>query len=175
MTSQAPQAGGHHRRSQLEPAASRSRHHSTGHQGTDRKTKIVAQIRTQTFPLPFLFEKKTHFFEFFKMVFEAARREEAERTRVYTALLGVGYFGQVKEEANEGVSTENYDNFSKFLSRILGIPNDLPNGVFKLFMDTLDVIISEAKKAGRYDRGIMDQGTQLAQVRGGSSSVDGFM
>ena len=38
-------------------------------------------------------------------------------------------------------------------------------------MDTLDVIISEAKKAGRYDRGIMDQGTQLAQVRGGSSSI----
>ena len=32
-------------------------------------------------------------------------------------------------------------------------------------MDTLGVIISEAKKAGRYDRGIMDLGTQLDSVR----------
>ena len=83
---------------------------------------------------------------------------------VYTALLGVGYFCQVKEEDSEGVSTKN-DDISKFLNRILGIPVHLQNGVFKLFMDTLGAIVSEAKKAGRYDRGIMDLGTQLDSVR----------
>jgi C-terminal domain on Strawberry notch homologue len=84
---------------------------------------------------------------------------------VYTALLGVGYFGQGKEEEDESFSTKSYDNISKFLNRILGIPVDLQNRLFKLYMDTLGVIISEAKKAGRYDRGIMDLGTEHDSVR----------
>ena len=42
---------------------------------------------------------------------------------------------------------------------------DLQNRVFKHFMVTLGVIISEAKKAGRYDKGIMDLGTQHDSVR----------
>ena len=92
---------------------------------------------------------------------------------LHSALQGVGYFGASKEDGSEAEEvadtdaalTKNYNSIPKFLNRILGLPVDLQNRVFKHFMDTLGVIISEAKKAGRYDKGIMDLGTQHDSVR----------
>jgi hypothetical protein len=51
-----------------------------------------------------------------------------------------------------------YSNCMIFLAcinRILGMPVDLQNRLFKYFTDTLNAIITQAKKSGRFDMGIL--------------------
>lgn len=71
------------------------------------------------------------------------------------ALVGVGII--VNSEAMPGVLSldKDYNNISKFLNRILGMPVELQNRLFKYFTDTLAAIISQAKKMGRFDLGIL--------------------
>lgn len=75
------------------------------------------------------------------------------------ALVGVGLI--VNSETNPGVLSldKDYNNISKFLNRILGMPVDLQNRVFKYFNDTLTTIINRERKVGRFDLGIL--GKQL--------------
>ncbi|XP_015914780.1 protein strawberry notch homolog 1 [Parasteatoda tepidariorum] len=68
---------------------------------------------------------------------------------------------------------KDYNNMSKFMNRILGLPVDLQNRLFQYFTDTLDAVIAQAKKAGRYDLGILDLGTGGDQVK--REKVDMFM
>lgn len=71
------------------------------------------------------------------------------------ALVGVGLI--VNSEAMPGVLSldKDYNNISKFLNRILGMPVELQNRLFKYFTDTLNAIITQAKKLGRFDLGIL--------------------
>jgi C-terminal domain on Strawberry notch homologue len=54
---------------------------------------------------------------------------------------------------------------SKFLNRILGMPVELQNRLFQYFTDTLAAIVSQAKKTGRYDLGILDVGVGGEHVK----------
>ncbi|EDS41324.1 conserved hypothetical protein [Culex quinquefasciatus] len=74
------------------------------------------------------------------------------------ALVGVGLI--VNSEQMPGVLSldKDYNNISKFLNRILGMPVELQNRLFKYFTDTLVAIIDQAKKRGRFDLGILDLG-----------------
>ncbi|XP_058836760.1 protein strawberry notch isoform X2 [Topomyia yanbarensis] len=74
------------------------------------------------------------------------------------ALVGVGLI--VNSEHMPGVLSldKDYNNISKFLNRILGMPVELQNRLFKYFTDTLAAIIEQAKKRGRFDLGILDLG-----------------
>ncbi|XP_017102431.2 protein strawberry notch isoform X1 [Drosophila bipectinata] len=74
------------------------------------------------------------------------------------ALVGVGII--VNSESHPGVLSldKDYNNISKFLNRILGCPVDLQNRLFKYFTDTMTAIILQAKRAGRFDLGIVDLG-----------------
>lgn len=71
------------------------------------------------------------------------------------ALVGVGMI--INNEASPGNLTldKDYNNISKFLNRILGMPVELQNRLFKYFTDVLHHIITQAKKAGRFDLGIL--------------------
>lgn len=71
------------------------------------------------------------------------------------ALVGVGLI--VNSESMPGVLSldKDYNNISKFLNRILGMPVDLQNRLFKYFTDTLNATVSTAKKSGRFDLGIL--------------------
>lgn len=75
------------------------------------------------------------------------------------ALVGVGLI--VNSESMPGVLSldKDYNNISKFLNRILGMPTELQNRLFKYFTDTLEAIIAQAKKMGRFDLGILDLGS----------------
>ncbi|KMQ97410.1 protein strawberry notch [Lasius niger] len=83
---------------------------------------------------------------------------------VADALVGVGLI--CNSESTPGVLTldKDYNNMSKFLNRILGMPVDLQNRLFKYFTDTLNAIITQAKKTGRFDMGILDLGTSGENV-----------
>ena len=80
------------------------------------------------------------------------------------ALVGVGLI--CNSETNPGVLAldKDYQNISKFLNRILGMPVDLQNRLFQYFTDTLAAIVTTAKKSGRYDLGILDLGTEEAKI-----------
>lgn len=55
-------------------------------------------------------------------------------------------------------------NMTRFLNRLLGLPVDLQNLVFRYFTDTLAEIIKRVKRAGRWDGGILDYGATGEQV-----------
>ena len=74
---------------------------------------------------------------------------------IQNALVGVGL---IMKDNNIYQLDKDYNNISKFLNRILGMPVDLQNRFFTYFTDTLSTIITQAKKTGKYDLGILDLG-----------------
>ncbi|RVE49107.1 hypothetical protein evm_006228 [Chilo suppressalis] len=84
---------------------------------------------------------------------------------VASALVGVGLI--VNSEAAPGVLSldKDYNNMSKFLNRILGMPVELQNRLFKYFTDTLTAVMEQAKRSGRFDLGILDLGSAGECVR----------
>lgn len=83
---------------------------------------------------------------------------------VADALVGVGII--INSDSMPGVLMldKDYNNMSKFLNRILGMPVELQNRLFKYFTDTLQAIISQAKKAGRFDLGILGKLFQVSFI-----------
>lgn len=59
------------------------------------------------------------------------------------------------EDSSKVTLGKKYNNISRFLNRILGLPVELQNGLFKYFTDVLNHIITEAKKSGTFDLGIL--------------------
>ena len=55
-------------------------------------------------------------------------------------------------------------NMSRFLNRLLGLPVVLQNQVFSYFTDTLEEVTRRAKRAGRWDGGILDIGASGEHV-----------
>ena len=47
---------------------------------------------------------------------------------------------------------KGHNDMSKFLNRILGMHVEKQNMLFKYFADTLNAIISQAKRTGKYDQ-----------------------
>ncbi|KAJ8712674.1 hypothetical protein PYW08_007978 [Mythimna loreyi] len=84
---------------------------------------------------------------------------------VASALVGVGLI--VNSETAPGVLQldKDYNNMSKFLNRILGMPVELQNRLFKYFTDTLAAVMEQAKRSGRFDLGILDLGSCGERVR----------
>ncbi|XP_037292604.1 protein strawberry notch isoform X3 [Manduca sexta] len=84
---------------------------------------------------------------------------------VASALVGVGLI--VNSDAAPGVLSldKDYNNMSKFLNRILGMPVELQNRLFKYFTDTLTAVMEQAKRSGRFDLGILDLGSAGEVVR----------
>lgn len=86
-------------------------------------------------------------------------------TDVAGALVGVGLI--VNSETSPGVLSldKDYNSISKFLNRILGMPVELQNRLFKYFTDTLAAIIAKEKRMGRFDLGILDLGAGGENVK----------
>uniref|UniRef100_A0A7M4FHR5 Protein strawberry notch homolog 1 n=1 Tax=Crocodylus porosus TaxID=8502 RepID=A0A7M4FHR5_CROPO len=73
---------------------------------------------------------------------------------VRQGLIGVGL---INVEDRSGILTldKDYNNIGKFLNRILGMEVHQQNALFQYFSDTLNAVIQNAKKNGRYDMGIL--------------------
>ncbi|XP_018098011.1 protein strawberry notch homolog 1 isoform X6 [Xenopus laevis] len=83
---------------------------------------------------------------------------------VRQGLIGVGL---INVEDRSGILTleKDYNNIGKFLNRILGMEVHQQNSLFQYFSDTLNAVIQNAKKNGRYDMGILDLGSGDEKVR----------
>ncbi|KAM6341122.1 LOW QUALITY PROTEIN: protein strawberry notch homolog 1 [Alca torda] len=79
---------------------------------------------------------------------------------VRQGLIGVGL---INVEDRSGILTldKDYNNIGKFLNRILGMEVHQQNALFQYFSDTLNAVIQNAKKNGRYDMGILDLGSGI--------------
>lgn len=71
---------------------------------------------------------------------------------VTRALAGVGL---VNIQRRIAYLENDYNNVTKFLNRILGLPVDLQNRLFKYYTDVLQHIVTKVKKSGRYDLEIL--------------------
>ncbi|XP_067862331.1 protein strawberry notch homolog 1 isoform X3 [Heptranchias perlo] len=83
---------------------------------------------------------------------------------VRQGLIGVGL---INMEDRSGLLTldKDYNNIGKFLNRILGMEVHQQNALFQYFADTLNAVIQNAKKNGRYDMGILDLGSGDEKVK----------
>ncbi|XP_065831305.1 protein strawberry notch homolog 1-like isoform X2 [Oscarella lobularis] len=78
---------------------------------------------------------------------------------VKKALIGVGFL------SNEGMQdNKDMSNISRFLNRILGVEVNLQNTLFAYFVETLNTVIAQAKKAKAWDEGILDVGSRGENV-----------
>lgn len=84
---------------------------------------------------------------------------------VIEALVGVGLIYKSKEIPGMFSLDKDYNNIAKFLNRILGIPVQLQNRLFRYFTDTFHAIIRQAKRTGRFDMGILDLGASKDNIR----------
>ena len=48
-------------------------------------------------------------------------------------------------------------NLPKFLNRLLGVPVKLQNQLFNYFADTLNMLVQQAKRMGKWDGGILGE------------------
>uniref|UniRef100_A0A673KPF7 Protein strawberry notch homolog 1 n=1 Tax=Sinocyclocheilus rhinocerous TaxID=307959 RepID=A0A673KPF7_9TELE len=97
-------------------------------------------------------------------------------SEIRNGLIGVGL---INVEDRSGVLSldKDYNNIGKFLNRILGMEVHQQNALFQYFADTLNAVIQNAKKSGRYDMGILDLGSgdeKVKKVDGDHTSSDGF-
>ncbi|XP_072908101.1 protein strawberry notch homolog 1 [Hemitrygon akajei] len=83
---------------------------------------------------------------------------------VRQGLIGVGL---INMEDRSGLLSldKDYNNIGKFLNRILGMEVHQQNALFQYFSDTLNAVIQNAKKNGRYDMGILDLGSGDEKVK----------
>ncbi|XP_030625097.1 protein strawberry notch homolog 1 [Chanos chanos] len=83
---------------------------------------------------------------------------------IRNGLIGVGL---INVEDRSGVLSldKDYNNIGKFLNRILGMEVQQQNALFQYFSDTLNAVIQNAKKNGRYDMGILDLGSGDEKVK----------
>jgi len=73
-------------------------------------------------------------------------------TDIADGLVGVGLITQSEDMPGMLSLDKGHNDMSKFLNRILGMKVEKQNLLFKYFSDTLNAIISQAKRAGKYDQ-----------------------
>ncbi|XP_017154481.1 protein strawberry notch [Drosophila miranda] len=82
-----------------------------------------------------------------------------------TALAGVGLLSMRKENNRKIFSVEkDCNNIAKFLNRILGCRVEIQNAIFKFFLGNMYSLITQMKRTGRFDLGILDLDAHGASV-----------
>ncbi|MBA0783450.1 hypothetical protein Gotri_001160 [Gossypium trilobum] len=59
----------------------------------------------------------------------------------------------------------------RFLNRLLGLPPDIQNRLFELFISILDVLIQNARIEGNLDSGIVDMKANIIELQGNPKTV----
>ena len=67
-------------------------------------------------------------------------------------LVGVGLITNSEDMPGTLTLDKGHNDMSKFLNRILGMHVEKQNTLFKYFADTLNAIITQAKRTGKYDQ-----------------------
>lgn len=59
----------------------------------------------------------------------------------------------------------------RFLNRLLGLPPDIQNRLFELFVSILDLLVQNARTEGHFDSGIVDMKANVIELQGAPKTV----
>ncbi|KAF5195402.1 strawberry notch-like protein [Thalictrum thalictroides] len=91
------------------------------------------------------------------------------------ALVSVGIvrdtiLGKGKDHGGRIVESDMHD-VGRFLNRLLGLPPDIQNRLFELFVSILDHIVQNARSEGHFDSGIVDMRANAIELQGPPKTV----
>lgn len=75
-----------------------------------------------------------------------------------------------KSSSGRIIDSDMHD-VGRFLNRLLGLPPDIQNRLFELFVSILDVIIKKARTEGNLDSGIVDIKANIIELQGKPKTV----
>lgn len=97
-------------------------------------------------------------------------------TKAKAALVSVGIVRDAGNGKDAGrfsariVDSDMHD-VGRFLNRLLGLPPDIQNRLFELFVSILDLIIQNARSEGHFDTGIVDMRANIIELQGKPKTV----
>ncbi|KAI3997045.1 hypothetical protein MKX01_021321 [Papaver californicum] len=65
----------------------------------------------------------------------------------------------------------NMNDVGRFLNRLLGLPPDIQNRLFELFISILDLLVQNARSEEQFNSGIVDIKANVVQLQGTSKTV----
>ncbi|XP_058201465.1 protein FORGETTER 1-like isoform X1 [Rhododendron vialii] len=69
------------------------------------------------------------------------------------------------------IADSDMHDVGRFLNRILGLPPDIQNGLFELFVSIFDLVIQKARLEGYFDSGIVKMRANTIELRGNPKVV----
>ncbi|XP_010670017.2 protein FORGETTER 1 [Beta vulgaris subsp. vulgaris] len=97
-------------------------------------------------------------------------------SKAKAALVSVGIVrdsGSAKEsgKVSARIIDSDMNDVGRFLNRLLGLPPEIQNRLFELFINILDVIIQNARTEGNLDSGIVDIKANIIELQGKPKTV----
>ncbi|XP_028064644.1 protein FORGETTER 1-like isoform X3 [Camellia sinensis] len=69
------------------------------------------------------------------------------------------------------IKDSDLNDVGRFLNRLLGLPPDIQNGLFELFVSILDLVVEKARIDGYFDLGIVDMKASTIELQGTPKAV----
>uniref|UniRef100_A0A803NAI6 PHD-type domain-containing protein n=1 Tax=Chenopodium quinoa TaxID=63459 RepID=A0A803NAI6_CHEQI len=97
-------------------------------------------------------------------------------TKAKAALVSVGIVrdtvnGKESGKISGRIVDSDMHDVGRFLNRLLGLPPEIQNRIFELFISVLDVIIQNARTEGNLDSGIVDIKANIIELQGKPKTV----
>ncbi|OMO68935.1 Protein strawberry notch-like protein [Corchorus capsularis] len=99
-------------------------------------------------------------------------------TKAKAALVSVGIVrdtvlgnGKDNVKFSGRIVDSDMHDVGRFLNRLLGLPPDIQNRLFELFIGILDVLIQNARIEGNLDSGIVDMKANIIELQGNPKTV----
>ncbi|XP_021767573.1 protein FORGETTER 1-like isoform X2 [Chenopodium quinoa] len=97
-------------------------------------------------------------------------------TKAKAALVSVGIVrdtvnGKESGKISARIVDSDMHDVGRFLNRLLGLPPEIQNRIFELFISVLDVIIQNARTEGNLDSGIVDIKANIIELLGKPKTV----
>ncbi|GLU08554.1 hypothetical protein SLE2022_254600 [Rubroshorea leprosula] len=99
-------------------------------------------------------------------------------TKAKAALVSVGIIrdtvlgnGKDNGKLSGRIVDSDMHDVGRFLNRLLGLPPDIQNRLFELFISILDVLIQNARIEGNLDSGIVDMKANIIELQGTPKTV----
>lgn len=99
-------------------------------------------------------------------------------TKAKAALISVGIVrdtmlcnGKDSGKVTGRIVDSDMHDVGRFLNRLLGLPPEIQNRLFELFISILDLLVHNARSEGQFDSGIVDIRANIIELQGSPKTV----